>query len=104
MGVYGISAGHRSVGNRRWRLVISESAQPDALILLGYVYIEYSRWMLSNLAAKISKFVFFQLKTRLNKSVIDIVGSALVVPTFTGHADHARGNQPDRPGARPLDV
>ncbi len=54
------------------------------------------------LAAKISKLrVFSDENGKLNKSVKDIGGSALVVPNFTLIANYVHGNRPDFMGAAP---
>lgn len=54
------------------------------------------------LAVKISKLrVFSDENGKLNKSVLDISGSALVVPNFTIIADYSHGNRPDWFGAAP---
>ena len=54
----------------------------------------------NNLAAKIAKSRIFQNEDgRMNKSITDISGSALVVSQFTLAADTRRGNRPGFSGA-----
>lgn len=52
------------------------------------------------LAAKISKLrIFSDENDKMNKSVKDVEGSALVVSNFTLSANYAHGNRPDYFGA-----
>ncbi|MGI6202153.1 MAG: D-aminoacyl-tRNA deacylase [Eubacteriales bacterium] len=82
--------------------VVGECAAGCA-ILLG-VAVGDTEADADKLAAKISKLrVFSDENGKLNKSVIDIGGSALVVPNFTIIADYTRGNRPDWFGAAPPD-
>lgn len=54
------------------------------------------------LAAKVSKIRVFQDDAgKMNRSLVDIGGSALVVSQFTLAADTARGNRPGFSGAAP---
>lgn len=58
----------------------------------------------AKLAARISKLRIFQDEEgRMNKSVMDIGGSALVVSQFTLAADTRRGNRPGFSGAAGAD-
>lgn len=57
------------------------------------------------LAAKLAKLrVFSDENGKLNKSITDTGGSALVVPNFTLIADYTHGNRPDWFGAAPPDL
>lgn len=57
------------------------------------------------LAAKISKLrVFKDEDGRMNKSVLDVNGAALVVSQFTLAADTARGNRPGFSAAAPPEL
>lgn len=54
----------------------------------------------ANLAAKISKLRIFKDDTgRMNRSLLDVGGQALVVSQFTLAADTSRGNRPGFSGA-----
>ncbi len=56
------------------------------------------------LAAKLAKLrVFADNNGKMNRSVTDIGGCALVVPNFTLLADYTHGNRPDYLGAAPPD-
>lgn len=57
------------------------------------------------LAAKIAKLrIFGDAEGRMNRSLIDIGGSALVVSQFTLAADTSRGNRPGFSGAAPPEL
>lgn len=50
----------------------------------------------STLAEKIAKLrIFCDENGKMNKSVVDVGGSALVVSNFTLYANYAHGNRPD---------
>ena len=56
------------------------------------------------MAAKIAKLrVFRDDAGRMNRSVLDVGGSALIVSQFTLAADTSRGNRPGFSAAAPLD-
>ena len=58
----------------------------------------------TRLAAKISKLrIFKDADGRMNKSLLDVGGSALVVSQFTLAADTSRGNRPGFSAAAPPD-
>ena len=58
----------------------------------------------AQLAAKISKLrIFKDADGRMNKSTLDVAGSALVISQFTLAADTSRGNRPGFAAAAPPD-
>lgn len=80
------------------------SCSAGCLILLG-VAAGDTQADADKLAAKLAKLrVFSDENGKLNKSLTDIGGSALVVPNFTLIADYSHGNRPDWFGAAPPDV
>ena len=57
------------------------------------------------LAAKICKLrIFRDAESKMNRSLLDVGGAALVVSQFTLAADISRGNRPGFSGAAPPDV
>ncbi|WP_282151707.1 D-aminoacyl-tRNA deacylase [Ruegeria atlantica] len=57
------------------------------------------------LAAKVSKLRIFKDESgKMNRSVVDVGGSALVISQFTLAADTSRGNRPGYSEAAPPDV
>ncbi len=59
----------------------------------------------AELAAKVARLrVFADAEGRMNRSITDVGGEALVVSQFTLYADLRRGNRPGFTGAAPPDV
>jgi D-aminoacyl-tRNA deacylase len=59
----------------------------------------------ARLAAKVAALrVFPDADGRMNRSIVDVGGEALVVSQFTLYADVRRGNRPGFTGAAPPDV
>jgi D-aminoacyl-tRNA deacylase len=59
----------------------------------------------ARLAGKVSRLrVFGDDEGRMNRSLLDVGGEALVVSQFTLYADVSRGNRPGFSGAAPPDV
>jgi D-aminoacyl-tRNA deacylase len=59
----------------------------------------------ARLAAKVAALrVFADAEGRMNRSIADVGGEALVVSQFTLYADVRRGNRPGFTGAAPPDV
>jgi D-aminoacyl-tRNA deacylase len=59
----------------------------------------------AELAAKVARLrVFADAEGRMNRSITDVGGEALVVSQFTLYADVRRGNRPGFTGAAPPDV
>lgn len=59
----------------------------------------------SGLAGKVARLrIFADAEGRMNRSVTDVGGEALVVSQFTLYADVRRGNRPGFTGAAPPDV
>jgi D-aminoacyl-tRNA deacylase len=59
----------------------------------------------ARLAAKVARLrIFADADGRMNRSIADVGGEALVVSQFTLYADVRRGNRPGFTGAAPPDV
>ena len=59
----------------------------------------------AQLAAKVARLrIFADEEGRMNRSIVDVGGEALVVSQFTLYADVRRGNRPGFTGAAPPDV
>jgi D-aminoacyl-tRNA deacylase len=59
----------------------------------------------AQLAAKVARLrIFADAEGRMNRSIVDVGGEALVVSQFTLYADVRRGNRPGFTGAAPPDV
>jgi D-aminoacyl-tRNA deacylase len=59
----------------------------------------------AQLAAKVARLrVFADAAGRMNRSIVDVGGEALVVSQFTLYADVRRGNRPGFTGAAPPEV
>jgi D-tyrosyl-tRNA(Tyr) deacylase len=59
----------------------------------------------AQLAAKVARLrIFADAEGRLNRSIVDVGGEALVVSQFTLYADVRRGNRPGFTAAAPPDV
>jgi D-tyrosyl-tRNA(Tyr) deacylase len=59
----------------------------------------------AQLAAKVARLrIFADADGRMNRSITDVGGEALVVSQFTLYADVRRGNRPGFTGAAPPDV
>jgi D-tyrosyl-tRNA(Tyr) deacylase len=57
------------------------------------------------LAGKVARLrIFADAEGRMNRSLLDVGGEALVVSQFTLYADVSRGNRPGFTGAAPPDV
>lgn len=57
------------------------------------------------LAAKVARLrIFADAEGRMNRSIVDVGGEALVVSQFTLYADVRRGNRPGFTGAAPPDA
>ncbi|MCQ2771302.1 MAG: D-aminoacyl-tRNA deacylase [Clostridia bacterium] len=68
----------------------------DGLVILLGVRKGDSEEDAQKLAEKISKLrIFSDENGKLNKSIVDIGGSAIVVSNFTLYANYAHGNRPD---------
>jgi D-aminoacyl-tRNA deacylase len=59
----------------------------------------------AQLAAKVARLrIFADADGRMNRSIVDVGGEALVVSQFTLYADVRRGNRPGFTGAAPPDA
>lgn len=59
----------------------------------------------ARLAGKVSRLrIFADAEGRMNRSLVDVGGEALVVSQFTLYADVSRGNRPGFTGAAPAEV
>jgi D-tyrosyl-tRNA(Tyr) deacylase len=59
----------------------------------------------ARLAGKVSRLrIFADAEGRMNRSLLDVGGEALVVSQFTLYADVSRGNRPGFTGAAPPEV
>jgi D-tyrosyl-tRNA(Tyr) deacylase len=59
----------------------------------------------AHLAAKVARLrIFADAEGRMNRSIVDVGGEALVVSQFTLYADVRRGNRPGFTGAAPPEV
>jgi D-tyrosyl-tRNA(Tyr) deacylase len=59
----------------------------------------------AQLAAKVARLrIFADAEGRMNRSIVDVGGEALVVSQFTLYADVRRGNRPGFTGAAPPDA
>jgi D-tyrosyl-tRNA(Tyr) deacylase len=83
---------------------ITGSCGHGCLILLGVACGDSERDA-DKLAAKLAKLrVFSDENGKMNLSVIDVAGSALVISNFTLLADYSHGNRPDYLGAAAPDA
>lgn len=77
---------------------------PGLLVLLGVGHGDAEQEAVV-LAAKIAKLrIFSDAAGKMNRSVLEVSGAALVVSQFTLYADTARGNRPSYTGAAPPEV
>ena len=59
----------------------------------------------ARLAGKVARLrIFADAEGRMNRSLVDVGGEALVVSQFTLYADVSRGNRPGFTGAAPAEV
>jgi D-aminoacyl-tRNA deacylase len=59
----------------------------------------------AQLAAKVARLrIFADAEGRMNRSILEVGGEALVVSQFTLYADVRRGNRPGFTGAAPPDI
>jgi len=94
-----VSRGNVTVGGER----IAEISQ-GLVILLG-VGPDDNQELAEKLARKVAQLRIFQDgEGKMNLSVLDIGGSALVVPQFTLFADTGRGHRPSFVKAAPPDI
>lgn len=77
---------------------------PGLLVLLGVGHGDAETDAVA-LAAKITKLrIFSDAAGKMNRSVLEVGGAALIVSQFTLYADTARGNRPSYTGAAPPEV
>lgn len=77
---------------------------PGLLILLG-VHVDDDEAQSTALASKCASLrIFPDADGRMDESVRDVEGDALVVPQFTLYGDTSRGNRPSFTDAAPPDV
>ena len=82
--------------------LISDISQ--GLLILVCAMADDSDLNVERMAAKISKIrIFSDENGKMNKSILDIGGEALIVSQFTLAADTARGNRPGFSSAAPPD-
>ena len=82
--------------------VVSEINQ--GLLILVCAMADDNDLNVEHMAAKISKIrIFSDENGKMNKSIIDIGGEALIVSQFTLAADTTRGNRPGFSSAAPPD-
>ena len=94
-----VSKGSVSVGGK----IISSIAE-GLVILLG-IGPEDSQAQAQKLAQKIAQLrIFEDDQGKMNLSLLDIQGDALVVPQFTLYADTRKGNRPSYTDAAPPDA
>ena len=74
----------------------------SGLVLLVGVEVEDTELEADQLADKVAKLrIFKDVQGRLNRSLLDVEGEALVVSQFTLYADARRGRRPSFTGAAP---
>jgi D-aminoacyl-tRNA deacylase len=77
---------------------------PGLLVLLGVGHGDTEQDA-EGLAAKIAKLrIFADAAGKMNRSVLDVGGAALIVSQFTLYADTTRGNRPSYAGAAAPEV
>ena len=82
--------------------LVSEINQ--GLLILVCAMADDSDLNVEHMAAKISKIrIFIDENGKMNKSIVDIGGEALIVSQFTLAADTTRGNRPGFSSAAPPD-
>lgn len=100
----------KAVLQRVSRGSVSVGGEPIAVINRGLVILlgvgpEDNQEVVQTLAKKIAQMrIFPDDKGKMNLSLIDIEGSALVVPQFTLFADTSRGHRPSFTKAAPPEI